>query len=159
MCGLGVGARLNGQCIELLTSSSPCKSVFVCVVSTCTLEHMYVLTRTTNWRHLIFFLWRKGILHLHCKCDLHFYGKNAYLYAVHSFIAWWWTHQWMISHCHGHYPAPMTVLPLITKHKPSVFPQRTPGCSGQTASRDISSCRALSYAENMNPHHFRQHLC
>lgn len=86
--GLGVGARLNGQCIELLTSSSPCKSVFVCPVSTCTLEHMYVLTRTTNWRHLNFFLWRKGILHLHCKCDLHFYGKNAHLYAVHSFIAW-----------------------------------------------------------------------
>lgn len=53
--GLGVGARLNGQFIGLLTSSSPCKAVFVCPVSTCMPEHMHVLTRTANWRHLNFF--------------------------------------------------------------------------------------------------------
>lgn len=56
-------------------------------------------------------------------------------------------------------PIVEVVFPLIMKHKPSVFPQRTPGCAGQTASRDVSSCRALSYTENMNPHHFRQRLC
>lgn len=80
--GLRVGARFNIQCIGLLTSSSPCKCVFVFSMSTSMCEYMHVLTRTTNWRHLKLFLQSKGILHLHCKCNLHSYGKNAHICCV-----------------------------------------------------------------------------
>lgn len=65
-------------------------------------------------------------------------------------------HSWLLTVFTAHRGKHHTLNKRITE---LLFPQRTPGFTGQTASRDVSSCRALSYAENMNPHHSRQHLC
>lgn len=94
LCGMGIEARVTGWSVKLY-SIFPHKHLLACPVSTH--RHVHVLTSTTHE-----YLKRVcGQREYFISTVIYiFYGKNALLYALHSWKSWWWTHQWVFSHIH-----------------------------------------------------------
>lgn len=157
LCGIGIEARVTGQSIKLCSTSSLHKLVLACPVSTH--RRVHVPTGTTHeylkrvWGQREYFF--SPVIYI-------FMGRMPFyiLYIAERLMMdssmGFLPHSWLLSVPSMHWGKYDT---LNKRSRGLLFPQRTPGFNGQTASRDISSCRALSYAENMNPHHSRQHLC